>query len=145
MPNTVFSNTYSYYYSQNTAYDDAGRVLSRSLGGEYLAPIPVVSNTYTYYAWTQQGGRLSNLSADKLSTPAYNLQTLDYQYDAGGNVTQILKNNSEQHSYTYDALSRLTYWDAVILPYYPLDSEAYTYDPATGNLWKKGPRVNSHP
>ena len=102
------------------------------------------SNRVSYISpWTQNphseagGGRLSNLRADKLSTPAYSLQTLDYQYDAGGNVTQILKNNLEQHSYTYDSLSQLTYWDSIILPYYPLDSEPYTYSSVTGNLDSK--------
>ena len=76
--NTVFSNSYNYYYSLNTAYDAAGRTVSRSLGGTYQAQIPVVSNSYTYYPWTQQGGRLSNLGASKLSTPTGSLQNLSY-------------------------------------------------------------------
>ena len=68
--NVVFSNTYNYYYSQNTAYDASGRALSRYLETPNLAAYPVVSNTYTYYPWTQHplvgagGGRLSNLRAN---------------------------------------------------------------------------------
>ena len=114
---------------------------SRYLGGTYLAPIPVVSNTYTYYPWdgANQLGRLSNLKADKLSSPSSNLQNLSYSYDAVGNISQINDSNTMiEQDFSYDRLSRLTYWDTIIsFPPVLLDSEGYTYDSADGNLSSK--------
>jgi RHS repeat-associated protein len=99
------------------------------------APVssPVIEQTYSYYAWNQQGGRLKQATAKALFSNT-TLQNISYQYDGLGNLTRIQNPlASETHQYTYDALDRLTGWtlNSVL-------QETYTYDPATGNLLDKG-------
>ena len=48
--------------------------------------------------------------------------TLEYSYDANGNITSVKKNNVVIESYTYDSLNQLT--GAT----YGGDTYAYTYD-----------------
>ncbi|MCE7918173.1 MAG: RHS repeat-associated core domain-containing protein, partial [Chloroflexi bacterium CFX1] len=106
-------------YVSNMDYDSAGRLLTRALGNG-------LTQTYNYYAWNQQGGRLHTLVTGSL-------QNITYQYDSVGNITQIANSiASETSVYDYDALDRLTSWQL------NQDTpETYIYDPTTGNLDQK--------
>ncbi|NUQ85285.1 MAG: hypothetical protein HUU11_11275, partial [Anaerolineales bacterium] len=115
-------------YVQSTTYDSTGRIDDRLLGNG-------LTQNYSYYGWnetaivdgmsTGQGGRLKTITVGSL-------QDLSYLYDAVGNIRQITNPiASETNLYGYDALNRLTSWDLNGV------SEAYTYDPATGNLQTK--------
>ena len=57
----------------------------------------------------------------------------------GGNVSQIDDAISYiEKDFSYDSLSRLTYWEMSIgIPPVPVDWEAYTYSPVTGNMDSK--------
>jgi RHS repeat-associated protein len=94
-----------------------------------LAISPVIEQSYQYYAWDQQGGRLQSLAAT-------GLQSLSYQYDQVGNITQIQDSiATETQTFGYDALDRLTGWTLVETT--RTTQETYTYDLATGNLASK--------
>jgi RHS repeat-associated protein len=102
-------------YVSNMNYDSAGRLTSRVLGNG-------LTQTYTYYPWNQQGGRLQTLITGTL-------QNLSHQYDAVGNITQIANSAAGETSvYGYDTLDRLTSWQLNQNPV-----ESYSYDSA-GNL-----------
>jgi|GEM_PF-1068994 len=109
-------------YLQSTTYDFTGRMTERMLGNG-------LSQTYNYYAWNQQGGRLQSLTTT-------GLQNLSYQYDLVGNITQIQDSiATETQTFGYDALDRLTGWTLVETT--RTTQETYTYDLATGNLASK--------
>ncbi|PWH13850.1 MAG: hypothetical protein DDG60_09040, partial [Anaerolineae bacterium] len=109
-------------YVTSTSYDSAGRLTGRALGNG-------LSQTYAYYPWNQQGGRLQTLSIA-------GLQNLNYQYDLVGNITRIENPiAAETQTYAYDALDRLTGW--TLFTSAQTRSEIYGYDPQTGNLaWR---------
>ncbi|PKN91158.1 MAG: hypothetical protein CVU44_20570 [Chloroflexi bacterium HGW-Chloroflexi-6] len=111
-------------YVQSTTYDSAGRMTERALGNGLL-------QTYNYYAWNQQGGRLQSLVTG-------GLQNLSYQYDQVGNIDQIYDSTTanETQSFEYDALDRLTRW-TLSHPNQTTQEEIYTYDLLTGNLASK--------
>ena len=113
----------SYDYAQDTFYDAAGRVTTRALnnGG--------VQQSYVYYPWINQGGRLQDILAEAGSL---DLQDLHYTYDDVGNITSLEDSIAvENLSYNYDALDRLTGVSGAV-------SESYGYDSSTGNLSSKG-------
>ncbi|MBI4760292.1 MAG: hypothetical protein HY780_03655 [Chloroflexi bacterium] len=85
-------------YVPSMTYDSASRPRTRALGSG-------LTQTYTYYPWNQQGGRLQTLATGSL-------QNLTYAYDANGNILSIADtvNNETQTFTTYDALDRLTSW-----------------------------------
>lgn len=93
---------------------------------------PVIEQTYNYYSWNQQGGRLQELvtTTSGYQTP---VQSLLYQYDSVGNISAINNTvNNENQGFGYDPLDRLTSWT--------LNNtlqERYTYSP-NGNLLSKG-------
>jgi YD repeat-containing protein len=92
-------------YVDDTQYDAAGRVTLRELGTNYT-----LGQTYTYFPWTQQGGRLHSLqSGIVLDTDS--LQSLSYVYDEVGNVLSITDYNAggtQTQTFTYDDLDRLS-------------------------------------
>ena len=92
-------------YVDDTWYDAAGRVTLRELGNNYT-----LGQTYTYYPWTQQGGRLQNLKSG-IALDTDSLQSLSYVYDDVGNVQSITDTNAggtQTQTFTYDALDRLS-------------------------------------
>jgi YD repeat-containing protein len=107
-------------YVTATSYDAAGRVTNRSLGNG-------INQTYTYYPWNQQGGRLNVILAQKSGLPDYQNTTLTY--DPVGNIHTLLDSaaNEPLTTFTYDSLNRL---DLVTGAY----SEDPVYDPSTGNI-----------
>jgi YD repeat-containing protein len=112
----------AFVYAQNS-YDEAGRMVSRALGGG------TVTSNYSYNPWDQQGGgRLGSLvSTYKNTSP----QNLSYTYDQDGNITQIVDAEAnETLNYAYDLANRLT---GVSGAY----SEAYNYNATSGNLANK--------
>lgn len=135
-------------YVQSSVYDSAGRLTLRKLGSG-------LSQTWDYYAWPQEGGRLRNLSAKNLSGAT--LQNLTYRYDAVGNINTIFSNgdgvsgtnDDETQNFTYDRLDRLTQavinngWvcrevrDLKLCDPETSTFNVYAYDPATGNLQTK--------
>jgi RHS repeat-associated protein len=91
-------------YVDDTWYDAAGRVTLRELGSNYT-----LGQSYLYYPWTQQGGRLQNLQSG-IALDTDSLQSLSYGYDAGGNVLSIIDykaGGTQTQTFTYDALDRL--------------------------------------
>ncbi len=115
------------------AYDAAGRVRQRLLGGQGLAM------NYVYYLWESANGqgRLHTLT----STGGGALQNLSYTYDAVGNVQSILDASSWMGSQTlsfgYDDLDRLTSAQASGGNLGAFSAQSYAYDPTTGNLSSK--------
>jgi RHS repeat-associated protein len=142
--NRIYSQDNSTYYLQATEYDAAGRISWRALGANNLAENPKLTNAYSYYAWSSQGGRLQSL---KTYTTTIILQDLSYTYDNMGNVLTILdaQNSNQKQCFTYDSLNRLTKGttsnDSTKGCTTQLGngnySEDYTYDSATGNLLSK--------
>ncbi len=113
-------------YVPSMTYDSAGRLLTRALGNG-------LTQTYDYYDWNQQGGRLETLVTGSL-------QNLAYVYDPVGNISQITNSvASETSAYGYDALDRLTGWTLNGV------TEEYNYDPATGNLIDKNGLLLGYP
>ena len=107
------------YYVSATSYDAAGRAIRRVLGNG-------INQTYTYYPWNQQGGRLNILQAQKSGIPPY--QNLTLTYDAVGNIQTLLDNAAnETLTFTYDSLNRL---DLVTGSY----NEDPEYNVSTGNI-----------
>jgi RHS repeat-associated protein len=107
-------------YVTSMAYDSAGRMISRTLSNG-------LTQAFGYYGWSEkvnnvgQGARLKTLMTGTL-------QNLAYQYDAVGNVTQIVNSAaSETNTYQYDELNRLRFWTLNNV------TEEYSYDTA-GNL-----------
>ena len=88
----ILSNTNSYYYVQNVAYEAAGRDTLRKLGAPDLPSSPQVQTTYTYYPWNSQyqGGRLNQIQTGAYPNYMPTLQNLTYTYDEVGNVKTIL-------------------------------------------------------
>ena len=70
----------SYVYT--TEYDAVGRVVERQLGAN------VLQMGYEYYNWGTQGGRLEWLKGGSGADPTA-LLSLHYDYDSGGNITEI--------------------------------------------------------
>jgi YD repeat-containing protein len=119
-------------YVASTIYDSVGRMDLRTFGTS-----PALQTDYVYYPWTAQGGRLQYLKSGTSGSPT-SLQSLEYAYDASGNVDWIKdwKAASPQlQDFGYDVLDRLT--RAVATGGSGLYNETYTYDPASGNLASK--------
>ena len=137
----LYSETNNVYYVQNVSYDAAGRVDYRNLGATSLASYALLKSDYSYYAWTNQGGRLSDIESGlDGSTFTPTLQNMTYGYDQVGNITSIADNNaSETLTFGYDALNRLD-WAKIG----GANWENYDYDSSTGNLWKKGPTTTEN-
>jgi RHS repeat-associated protein len=115
----------------DTWYDPAGRVTLRELGASYT-----LGQTYTYYPWTQQGGRLQSLLSG-IAADTDSLQSLSYSYDAGGNVLTIndyKAGGTQTQTFTYDALDRLVSAVASGGTGGTYGLQNYTYNPDTGNL-----------
>lgn len=123
-PKTTIGNA---IYVSNTNYDSAGRMTSRALGNG-------LTQTYDYYDWNQQGGRLETLVTGSL-------QNLAYVYDPVGNISQIANSAAGETSvYEYDDLDRLTSWQL------NQDTpETYEYDEDTGNLTDKNELALDYP
>ena len=103
------------FYISATDYNAGGQAINRTLGNG-------INQTFTYYPWTQQGGRLQNLLAQKSGVPTY--QNLSLTYDEVGNVKQLADGvANETLNFTYDNLNRLD-----------LASGAYSEDPAYSAL-----------
>jgi YD repeat-containing protein len=102
-------------YVQDSRYDAAGRVISRTLGSGAVQ----WQTQYSYYPWTTangQGrpwlphqGRLHILQSGPLTNTTL-LQNLTYTYDAVGNVKTIVDgvNSNQKQCFQYDPLGRLT-------------------------------------
>ena len=117
-------------YIRNTEYDVAGRVTLRVLGNDN-------QSAYTYYAWSNQGGRLRLLQSGRDSEHSASLQNITYEYDPVGNIKTISDVvSAETQSFDYDKLDRLTK-ASVSTGASLLFSENYAYDPASGNLKTK--------
>jgi len=106
-------------YVSATGYNAAGQAINRTLGNG-------MTQTFTYYPWSQQGGRLKNILAQKSGVPTY--QNLTFAYDEVGNVRSTTDSVAgETLNFTYDNLNRLD-----------LVTGAYNEDPAysslTGNI-----------
>jgi RHS repeat-associated protein len=119
-------------YINSSGYDSAGRLTTRTLGNG-------LTQTYHYYNWDEkvnnvgQGGRLETLTTGSL-------QNLGYQYDAVGNVKQIVNSlANETSTYGYDALNRLTSWTL------NGQTESYGYNDTTGNLSTKNQLALDYP
>ncbi len=113
-------------YVSDTTYDSAGRLKNRVFGN-------TTQSAYTYYPWSQQGGRLQYLKSGTAAAPAA-LQNLSYVYDAVGNIQTITDAlASETQTYGYDPLDRLTSWSLN-----GVQQEGYGYYATTGNLQTKG-------
>jgi len=120
-------------YVSGTDYDAAGRVTLRKLGGG-----PVLQTSYTYYAWSTQGGRLQYLKSGTPGNPT-SLQYFQYDYDAVGNLDWIKDykaGGTQTQTFTYDNINRLRSANASGGSG-GLYSESYTYDGASGNLASK--------
>jgi RHS repeat-associated protein len=108
-------------YVTSTDYDSAGRVDLMNFGNTTQAD-------YTYNLWDTQGGRLHYLNSGTASDTT-SLQELTYAYDSVGNISQVTDAAAGETSiYTYDSLDRLETWTL------GSTTEAYHYDPVTGNL-----------
>jgi len=119
-------------YVSNINYDSAGRMTLRALGNGK-------NQIFGYYDWNEtvngvgQGGRLESLFTS-------GLQNMAYQYDAVGNVKQIVDARaSETSTYEYDELNRLRFWTLNGV------TEEYKYDLATGNLSEKNGLALTYP
>ncbi|HOU12682.1 MAG TPA: hypothetical protein PKZ84_06165 [Anaerolineae bacterium] len=103
--NSVSSSLNPYPYLQSTAYDAAGRMVTRVFSDTTFP------TQYVYYPWTTSNGqgRLQQLNTG--TPPNYNsLQKLAYTYDAVGNVLAIADYNAggtQTQNFTYDPLDRL--------------------------------------
>ena len=103
------------FYVSATDYNAGGQAINRTFGNG-------INQTFTYYPWTQQGGRLQNLLAQRSGVPTY--QNLSLTYDEVGNVKQLADGvANETLNFTYDNLNRLD-----------LASGAYSEDPAYSAL-----------
>jgi YD repeat-containing protein len=123
-------------YLKSATYDAAGRPTLLGLG--LSGSSPLLQTSYTYYAWTSQGGRLQFLKSGTPGSPT-SLQSFEYNYDAVGNLNWIKDYNAggtQTHSFGYDAADRLTS-AAASDGTNGIYSEAYTYDGTTGNLSSK--------
>jgi YD repeat-containing protein len=111
-------------YLSSSRYDAAGRLTQHVLGNG-------LTQAYTYNAWTNDGGRLANLTTGTL-------QDLTYSYDDAGNILSIVDdmNGPQTQSFTYDALQRLTS-AAATGGQNGTYSETYSYNSTTGNLASK--------
>lgn len=119
-------------YVQSIAYDTSSHMT------EIVRGNGVLTTTYSYYPWTQQGGRLQSLTTTRNSDQT-TLQDLDYTYDPVGNILTIADAlaGPQTQTFTYDALDRLTSAN-VTGGVDGLYSEAYGYNATTGNLTTKG-------
>ncbi|MDW8278028.1 MAG: SpvB/TcaC N-terminal domain-containing protein, partial [Anaerolineales bacterium] len=118
-------------YVTATSYDSAGRINVRAYGNG-------TQTDYDYFAWNQQGGRLRFITSGSSAAPT-SLQSLEYAYDAAGNIDWIKdwKAGAPQlQDFEYDALDRLISAQATGGAE-GLYSETYQYDPLTGNLTAK--------
>ncbi len=102
--NSVSSSLSPYPYVQSTAYDAAGRIVTRVFSNTTFA------TQYTYYPWTTANGQ-GRLQQVKSGTPSDDdsLQKLAYTYDAVGNVRMITDTlaGPQTQIFTYDELDRL--------------------------------------
>jgi YD repeat-containing protein len=115
-------------YLAEMRYDESARPIRLDLGPSLLR------KSLAYFPWDtpRQGGNLAQILTTRLAD-GLALQNLTYAYDAAGNITQIADNLAgETHLYAYDALDRLTAWTLNGV------TETYAYDPARGNLTRKG-------
>ncbi len=118
-------------YVTSTSYDSAGRMNIRAYGSG-------TQTDYDYFAWNQQGGRLRFIKSGTSAAPT-SLQSLEYAYDAVGNIDWIrdwAAGAPQLQDFTYDALDRLTAAQATGGTS-GLYNESYQYDPLTGNLAAK--------
>jgi RHS repeat-associated protein len=115
-------------YAQSIAYDSAMRMIQLVRGANKI------NTVFTYNAWNQDGGRLLNLTSTQVSTGTP-LQNSTYDYDSVGNILTITDSllGPQTQTFTYDELDRLINSD-VSGGTDGRYTEAYTYDPASGNL-----------
>jgi RHS repeat-associated protein len=108
----------TYRYAADLAYDGAGRLVNVQLGNG-------VNRDFTFYPWSNQGGRLQGMTAQK-SGPY--LQNMGYTYDANGNILSIADDVAfENLNFVYDDLNRLDEANGTY-------NENPEYDPDTGNI-----------
>ncbi|HNR46175.1 MAG TPA: RHS repeat-associated core domain-containing protein [Anaerolineaceae bacterium] len=130
-------------YISDTQYDYAGRITTRKLSSSNFR------QNYTYVGWTSiGGGRLDTLKTGTNAGYYNNLQSLDYDYDAIGNITSIknFRNSNQVQCFGYDAMDRLVSGftaSSTTCPQYAAVGngayqESYSYESATGNLSSKG-------
>jgi len=116
-------------YIQSTTYDAAGRMTERVLGNG-------MTKAYSYYPWSQQGGRLQNLTTGSM-------QNMSYTYDEAGNVTTITDTlaGPQTQEFSYNAADMVIQASATGGTY-GLYSENYSY--SSGNLYNKGGVTNTY-
>jgi RHS repeat-associated protein len=116
-------------YVTGTSYDEAGRMVSRTLANGQ-------TQTYTYYGWTETAGDNDRGGLLK-SIQTTGLQNLTYEYDPAGNITEIYDGiNTQYQAFTYDELNRLESANATGRQD-GLYNETYGYNASTGNLSSK--------
>ena len=109
-------------------YDDLGRLTGASLN----TTNPILSS-YTF----MQSERGSNYTTTKIQTETVGGATYRYMYDSYGNITHIIRMNSDGtetllYYYTYDSYNQLT----SITDYEHLEESTYTYN-AAGNITRR--------
>ena len=116
-------------YIQSTTYDAAGRMTERVLGNG-------MTKAYSYYPWSQQGGRLQNLTTGSM-------QNMSYTYDEAGNETTITDTlaGPQTQEFSYNAADMVIQASAAGGTY-GLYSENYSY--SSGNLYNKGGVTNTY-
>ncbi len=129
-------------YVSDTQYDYAGRITTRILSSSSFR------QNYTYVGWSSIGsGRLDTLKTGTNSGYYNNLQNLDYNYDAVGNITSIknFRNSNQVQCFGYDSMDRLvsgfTASSTSCQQYATVGNgayqESYSYESTTGNLSSK--------
>ncbi|MEW5871106.1 MAG: hypothetical protein AB1894_17660 [Chloroflexota bacterium] len=133
---------FPYTYVDSTGYDEAGRMVARTLGED------AVRSQYVYYPWDtpEQGGRLQQMLSGTSSVPD-SLQDLRYDYDRNGNILHIYDYKTggpQTQTFSYDPLDRLTgakaengTGGAGNYDQSAASGLGYSYDPANGNLASK--------
>ncbi len=70
-------------YVDSTTYDSAGRMDVRTFGNN-------TQTDYDYYSWSTAGRALANPQVGHIGQSPRSLQNLNYNYDAGGNISRLL-------------------------------------------------------
>jgi YD repeat-containing protein len=139
-------STYSYSGNTTTVTDPAGKwktYTTDAMGNltQVTEPAPEGGTHVTTYAGfgnltdeTRVAGKLAGPTVHRNYDPATNRLTLDYTYDANGNMTAM-----PGLTMTYNVENRLTQATSNLN-----GTESYGYDAAGLRLWKQGPDGVTH-
>ena len=103
-PNIITSVKHNGTTKLSYSYDSLNRLVART-----LATGTNFATEYTYIAGRDKGCTQDNptLTTTLVKTVKNGNDTLEYSYDALGNITSVSKNGSVVESYTYDNLNQL--------------------------------------